>query len=157
MFNVCLYVCVLTALVSPNVQLLGKLRYHQESPPALTLLGLQNVSKNVVTNVDDVLSFDAQQITHNVRRTCKNKHVRTTPLSTVILNNAMTDSGVGLDVRKRGIWSDNKIQNPTLSNTRNETARRKLFPYLQSKRFHAVEVQCRSQFSTDPWPERGAC
>lgn len=53
-------VCVLTALVSPNMQLLGKLRYHQESPPALTLLGLQNVSKNVVTNVDDVLSFDAQ-------------------------------------------------------------------------------------------------
>lgn len=53
-------VCVLTTLVSPNVQLLGKLRYHQESPPALTLLGLQNVSKNVVTNVDDVLSFDAQ-------------------------------------------------------------------------------------------------
>lgn len=106
----CLYVCVLTALVSPNVQLLGKLRYHQESPPALTLLGLQNVSKNVVTNIDNVLSFDAQQIAHNVRRTCKNKHVRPSQLSTVILNNAMTDSGVGLDVRKRGIWSDNKIQ-----------------------------------------------
>lgn len=158
MFNVCRYVCVLTALVSPNVQLLGKLRYHQESPPALTLLGLQNVSKNVVTDVDDVLSFDAQQIAHNVRRTCKNKHIRLSQLSTVILNNAMTDSGVGLDVRKRRIWSDNKIQNPTLSQMlrRNKTARRKHFLYLQSKRFHAAEVQCRSQFSTDPWPERGA-
>lgn len=74
MFSVCQYVCVLTALVSPNVQLLGKLRYDQESPPSLTLLGLQNVSKNVVPNVDDVLSFDAQQIAHNVRRTCKNSH-----------------------------------------------------------------------------------
>lgn len=62
----CVCVCVLTALVSPDVQLLGQLRYHQERPPALTLLGLQNVSKNVVANVDDVLSFDAQQITHDV-------------------------------------------------------------------------------------------
>lgn len=58
--------CVLTALVGPNVQLLGELRDHQESPPALALLGFENVSKDVVTNVDDVLSFDAQQITHNV-------------------------------------------------------------------------------------------
>lgn len=58
--RVCVCVCVLTALVSPNVQLLGELRYHQEGPPALTLLGLQNVSKNVVPNVDDVLPFDAQ-------------------------------------------------------------------------------------------------
>lgn len=57
---------VLTALVGPNVQLLGKLRYDQESSPALTLLGFKNVSKDVVTNVDDVLSFDAQQIAHNV-------------------------------------------------------------------------------------------
>lgn len=69
-FNVgkCATLCmhVLTALVGPNVQLLGKLRYHQESPPALTLLGFKNVSKDVVTNVDDVLSFDAQQIAHNV-------------------------------------------------------------------------------------------
>lgn len=67
--HVCM--CVLTALVSPNMQLLGKLRYHQESPPALALLGFKNVSKNVVTNVDNVLSFDAQQITYNVWRTCK--------------------------------------------------------------------------------------
>lgn len=65
---------VLTALVGPNVQLLGQLRYHQESPPALTLLGFKNVSKDVVTNVDDVLSFDAQQIAHNVGRTCRNKY-----------------------------------------------------------------------------------
>lgn len=91
---------VLTALVGPNVQLLGKLRYHQESPPALTLLGLQNVSKNVVPNVDNVLSFDAQQITNNVRRTCKSKHLRLSHSSTVLVNNAMADPGTGLDVRK---------------------------------------------------------
>lgn len=62
----CECVCVLTALVGPNVQLLGKLRYDQKGPPALTLLGLKDVSKDVVTDVDDVLSFDAQQIAHNV-------------------------------------------------------------------------------------------
>lgn len=60
------YVSSLTALVSPHMQLLGQLRYHQESPPALTLLGFENVTKNVVSNVDDVLSFSTQQVAHDV-------------------------------------------------------------------------------------------
>ncbi len=69
---VCVCVCTsvfgfsLTALVSPHMQLLRQLRYHQESPPALTLLGFENVAKNVVTDVDDVLSFGTQQVTHNI-------------------------------------------------------------------------------------------
>lgn len=70
----------------------------------------------------------------------------------------MTASGMGLGVRKRGIWSDSKLQSSRLSQMlqRNETARRKHLLYRQSKRFHAAGVQCRSQFSTDLWPERAA-
>lgn len=56
----------LTALVSPHMQLLGQLRYHQERPPTLTLLRFENVTKNVVSDVDDVLSFSAQQVTDDV-------------------------------------------------------------------------------------------
>lgn len=56
----------LTALIGPHVQLLGQLGYDQERPPALTLLGLEDVSKDVVPNVDDVLPFGAQQVTHDV-------------------------------------------------------------------------------------------
>lgn len=56
----------LTALVSPHMKLLGQLRYDQERSPALALLGLENVSKNVVSNVDDVLSFSTQQVANDV-------------------------------------------------------------------------------------------
>lgn len=60
------YVSSLTALVSPHMQLLGQLRYHQESPPALTLLGFENVTENMVSNVYNVLPFSTQQVTHDV-------------------------------------------------------------------------------------------
>lgn len=56
----------LTALIGPHVQLLGQLGYNQECPPALTLLGLEDVSEDMVPNVDYVLPFGAQQVTHNV-------------------------------------------------------------------------------------------
>lgn len=56
----------LTALIGPHVQLLGQLGYNQERPPALTLLGFEDVSKDMVPNVDDVLPFSAQEVTHNV-------------------------------------------------------------------------------------------
>lgn len=68
------YASSLTALVSPDMQLLGQLRYHQESPPALTLLGFENVTENVVSDVDDVLSFRTKQVTHDVRRTWEYKY-----------------------------------------------------------------------------------
>lgn len=67
--------CSLTALISPHMKLLGQLWYHQESPPALTLLGLENVTENVVSDVDDVLSFSTKQVAHDVRRTCKDNCV----------------------------------------------------------------------------------
>lgn len=51
------------------MQLLGQLRYHQECPPTLTLLRFENVTKNVVSNIDDVLSFSTQQVTDDVWRT----------------------------------------------------------------------------------------
>lgn len=63
---VCVYcifngsVCNLTALVCPHMQLLGQLRYDQESPPALALLWFENVTKNVVSDVEDVFSFGTQ-------------------------------------------------------------------------------------------------
>ncbi len=60
------YVSSLTALVSPHVQLLGQLRYNQERPPALTFLGLEDVSKDMVPDVDYVLPLGPQQVTHNV-------------------------------------------------------------------------------------------
>lgn len=56
----------LTALIGPHVQLLGQLGDDQERPPALTLLGLEDVSEDVVPDVDDVLPFSAQQVTHDV-------------------------------------------------------------------------------------------
>lgn len=76
---VLLCVCVsaevssLTALVGPHMQLLGQLRYDQECPPTLTLLGFENITKNMVSNVDNVFSLCPQQVTHNVRGTweCK--------------------------------------------------------------------------------------
>lgn len=65
---VCVYVFVyaLTALVSPHMQLLGQLGYNQERPPALTLLGLEDVSKDMVPNVDYVFPLGSQQVTHNI-------------------------------------------------------------------------------------------
>lgn len=56
----------LTALVGPHVQLLGQLGDNQERPPALTFLGLEDVSKDVVPDVDDVLPLGSQQVAHNV-------------------------------------------------------------------------------------------
>lgn len=113
MFSVCLCVCVLTALVSPNVQLLGKLRYHQESPPALPLLGFQNVSKNVVTNVNNVLSFDAQQIAHNVRRTCKNKRRQ----AVAIIGGCAEERHDGF---RHGGWTSGKEESPNFNTIPNE-------------------------------------
>lgn len=72
MSNILLVLCVrvgeffLTALVGPDMQLLGQFRYDQESPPALTLLGFEDVTENVVSNVDDVLSFSTQQVADDV-------------------------------------------------------------------------------------------
>lgn len=62
------YMATLTAFVRPNVQLLSQFRNHQECPPSLTLLGLKNISKNVIPNVHNILSFCSKQVTHNVRR-----------------------------------------------------------------------------------------
>lgn len=59
----------LTTLVGPNVQLLGQLRNHQERSPALTLLRLEDVSEDMVPNVQNVLPFGPQQVTHDVRGT----------------------------------------------------------------------------------------
>lgn len=59
------FVC-LTAFVRPHVQLLCQLRYNQECPPALTFLGLEDVSKNMVTDVHYVLPLGPQQVAHNV-------------------------------------------------------------------------------------------
>lgn len=72
LISLCVLACVypsvfaLTALVGPHMQLLSQLGYHQERPPALTLLGLQDVSKDVVPDVDDVLPLGSQQVTHDV-------------------------------------------------------------------------------------------
>ncbi len=66
-----MFVYTLTALVSPHVQLLGEFRYNQERPPALTLLGLEDVSKDVVPDVDDVLPLGPKQVTHNIRGTLR--------------------------------------------------------------------------------------
>ena len=65
--GVCVCVCGLTALVGPDVQLLGQLGDDQESPPALALLRLQDVPENVVPDVDYVLPLGPQQVTHHVR------------------------------------------------------------------------------------------
>lgn len=56
----------LTALVRPHMQLLGQLRDHQERPPALTLLRFENVTKDVVSDVDNVLPFSTEQVAHDV-------------------------------------------------------------------------------------------
>lgn len=56
----------LTAFVGPHVQLLGQLGYDEERPPALALLGLEDVSEDVVPDVHDVLPLGSQQVTHDV-------------------------------------------------------------------------------------------
>ena len=63
-----LNVRALTTLVGPHVELLSQLRDDQEGPPALPLLGLQDVSKDVVPDVHNVFPLGPQQVTHNVRR-----------------------------------------------------------------------------------------
>lgn len=54
---------LLTAFVSPDVQLLRQLGDHQEGPPALALLGFEDVPKDVVSDVQDILPFGPQQVT----------------------------------------------------------------------------------------------
>lgn len=56
----------LTTLVGPDVQLLGQLRNHQERSPALALLRLEDVSEDMVPDVQNVLPFGSQQVTHDV-------------------------------------------------------------------------------------------
>ena len=41
----------LTLLLGPDAQFPGQLRNHQTSPPALRLLGLEDVPKDVIPNV----------------------------------------------------------------------------------------------------------
>ena len=66
----------LTALVGPHVQLLGELGDHQERPPALALLGLEDVSEDVVPDVHDVLPLGPQQVAHNVRGTWSRRSLK---------------------------------------------------------------------------------
>lgn len=56
----------LTLLLGPDVHLPGQLRNHQASPPALLLLGLEDVPKDVVPNVQDVLPPHPEQLTHHI-------------------------------------------------------------------------------------------
>lgn len=63
--------CRLTALVGPYMKLLGQLRYNQECSPALTFLGLEDITKNMIPNVNDILPLCPQQVTHNVRGALK--------------------------------------------------------------------------------------
>lgn len=58
---------LLTAFVCPDVQLLRQLGDHQEGPPALALLGFEDVSKDMVSDVQDILPFGPQQVTDCVR------------------------------------------------------------------------------------------
>lgn len=59
-------VCCLTALVGPHVQFLRQLGDDKECSPALTFLGLEDVSEDVVPDVHDVLPLGPQQVTHDV-------------------------------------------------------------------------------------------
>lgn len=61
-----IHVYRLTALVGPHVKLLGQLGYNQERPPALTFLRLEDVSKDMIPDVDYVLPLGSQQVTHYV-------------------------------------------------------------------------------------------
>jgi len=56
----------LTLLLVPHSQLLVELRYDEERLPALTLLGFEDVSKDVVADVEDVFPSDVQQVTDDV-------------------------------------------------------------------------------------------
>lgn len=57
---------VLTSLLCPHLQLLGQLRHHQKGLPTLPLLGLQDIPKDVVPHIKDVLPLHIQQVTYNV-------------------------------------------------------------------------------------------
>lgn len=61
---------VLTFLFLPHLEFLSELRYNQKRLPSLTLLRLEDVAKDVVANVEDILPFDIQQFTDDVRRSC---------------------------------------------------------------------------------------
>lgn len=57
---------LLTFLLLPHFQLFGELRDHQEGLPALTLLRFEDVAEDVVSNVEDVLPPDVQQVADDV-------------------------------------------------------------------------------------------
>lgn len=59
---------LLTTFVRPDVQLLRQLGDHQEGPPALALLGFEDVSKDMVSDVQDIFPFGTQQVADCVRR-----------------------------------------------------------------------------------------
>ena len=61
---------LLTALPHPDAQLAGQLGHHQEGSPALPLLGLEDVPKDVVPHAGNVLALHAQQVTDHVRGAC---------------------------------------------------------------------------------------
>jgi len=56
-------------LVSPDVELLNQFRNDQERTPSTDLLGLENVPKDVVTNVENIFSLSPNQLRENITRT----------------------------------------------------------------------------------------
>lgn len=58
---------LLTAFVCPDVQLLRQLGDHQKGPPALAFLGFEDVSKDMVSDVQYILPFGPEQVTDCVR------------------------------------------------------------------------------------------
>lgn len=61
---------MLTFPLLPNLQLLGELRYNEEGLPALAFLWFKDVSKYVISNIEDILASDVQQISNEVWRSC---------------------------------------------------------------------------------------
>lgn len=60
------WILALTFPFLPHLQLFGELRYNQKGLPALALLRLQDVAKDVISHIEDVLTYDAQEIANNV-------------------------------------------------------------------------------------------
>jgi len=112
----------LTALVGPHVQLLGQLGYHQERPPALALLGLEDVSEDVVPDVDDVLPFGRQQVAHNVGGTWE-------------------EDARGRLITDGQSYSLHPLHTHTHTQGTDDGGEKE--SYHQSRRYHAAEVPCR--------------
>lgn len=59
------------ALLSPHMQLTHQLRHYQECPPPTNLLALEDVTEDVVPNIQHILTLGSHQVSEHITAPCQ--------------------------------------------------------------------------------------